>query len=107
MGRYCLKNGMLQPACSMDEGIAPAAIYHLSADGSWRRMPTIPPLQAGEGLLLYAGDFCVAPVEIQVEFIKAADGKQWLQGLVLRHVERMRQIDPGLYALAEIKEEAQ
>ena len=99
MEGYCLKNGTLQPALDRAEGIVPAAIYHLSPDGSWRRMPDIPPL--------YAGDFCIAPVEIQVEFIKAADGKQWLQGLVLRHVERMRQIDPSLYALAEIKEEAQ
>lgn len=107
MGGYCLKDGRLQTAYDAAEEIVPAAIYHLSPDGSWRRMPDIPPLQAGEGLLLYAGDFCIAPVEIQVEFIKAADGKQWLQGLVLRHVERMRQIDPGLYALAEIKEEAQ
>ncbi len=106
MAGYCLKNGTLQRACGMDEGMVPAAIYHLSPDGSWRRMPDIPPLQEGEGLLLYAGDFCIAPVEIQVEFIKAADGKQWLQGLVLRHVERMRQIDNSLYALAEIKEEA-
>ena len=107
MGGYCLKDGMLQAGCGMGEGIVPAAIYHLSPDGSWRRMPDIPTLQTGEGMLLYAGDFCIAPVEIQVEFIKAADGKQWLQGLALRHVERMRQIDPGLYALAEIKEEAQ
>mgnify|MGYP006935254066 FL=1 len=107
MEGYCLKNGTLQPALDRAEGIVPAAIYHLSPDGSWRRMPDIPPLQKGEGLLVYAGDFCIVPVEIQVEFIKAADGKQWLQGLVLRHVERMRQIDPSLYALAEIKEEAQ
>ena len=105
MAGYCLKNETLQRACDMDEGMVPAAIYHLSADGSWRRMPDIPSLAAGEGLLLYAGDFCIAPVEIQVEFIKAADGKQWLQGLVLRHVERMRQIDNSLYVLAEIKED--
>lgn len=57
MGGYCLKDGMLQAGCGMGEGIVPAAIYHLSPDGSWRRMPDIPTLQAGEGMLLYAGDF--------------------------------------------------
>ena len=61
MEGYCLKNGTLQPALDRAEGIVPAAIYHLSPDGSWRRMPDIPPLQKGEGLLVYAGDFCIAP----------------------------------------------
>ena len=46
MEGYCLKNGTLQPALDRAEGIVPAAIYHLSPDGSWRRMPDIPTLQA-------------------------------------------------------------
>ena len=38
------------------------------------------------------------------EFLKAANVRKWLEGLVLRHVDRVRQIGEDLRVLAEIEE---
>ena len=91
--RYCLEYGRLREGVEEDTaGQEPAAIFHLAADGALREVSQRPPLQEGEGALLYAGDFYVEPLEIQIEFLKAANVRKWLEGLVLRHVDRVRQI---------------
>ncbi len=103
--RYCLEYGRLREGVEEDTaGQEPAAIFHLAADGALREVSQRPPLQEGEGALLYAGDFYVEPLEIQIEFLKAANVRKWLEGLVLRHVDRVRQIGEDLRVLAEIEE---
>ena len=53
---------------------------------------------------MYAGEFYLEPLEIQVEFAKAASAEKWLEALILRHAERVRQVAEELSVLAEIKE---
>ena len=105
MARYCLKDRKIHEVYEeASAGFEPAAIFHLAADGALREVSQRPPLQEGEGALLYAGDFYVEPLEIQIEFLKAANVRKWLEGLVLRHVDRVRQIGEDLRVLAEIEE---
>ena len=66
--------------------------------------PEAPPLQAGEGILQYAGDFYVEPLEIQIEFLKADSAQKWLEALLLRHTDRVRQIEEKLWVLAAMEE---
>ena len=61
-------------------------------------------LSEGEGVLAYAGEFYVEPLEVQIEFLKAANGRKWLEALVLRHTDRVRQVSEALLVMAEIKE---
>ena len=84
--------------------------------GGGRRRPgaggSLPPdcpgrdeaLAEGEGALAYAGEFYVEPLEVQIEFLKAANGEAWLKALLLRHVQRVRQVSGDLFVAAEIKE---
>ena len=105
MAGYCLKNGKIQDAFSEDvAGVQPAAIFHLNAQGEMEATDQVPDLSEGEGLLMYAGELYVESLEIQVEFLKAANAERWLEALILRHVERVRQVDPGLWIHAEIRE---
>ena len=105
MDRYCLKNSKIQEVFEEEPaGFEPAAIFHLNADGGIQKVDQIPVLYSGEGLLMYTGEFYVEPLEIQIEFVKAADAGHWLRALVLRHTERVRQVADDLCVLAEIKE---
>lgn len=61
-------------------------------------------LRAGEGFLMYSGDFYVMPLEIEIEFLKADSARRWLEALVLRHVERVRRVEDDLWVLAGIEE---
>lgn len=105
LDRYCFRSGRLQAAAA-DSAADPelAAIFHLSADGALRQVPACPPLRAGEGRLRYAGEFYVEPLEIQIEFLKADSAQKWLEALLLRHTERVRQIEETLWVLAEMEE---
>ena len=114
MNGYCLRNGRLLEARPEDvRQCSPEAAFLLTADGELRPLelrplelrPFSPPeLGEGEGLLLYGGEFRVEPLEIQIEFMKAVSAEKWLEALVLRHVERMRDAGPELWALAVMKE---
>ena len=101
MSEYCLANGGLG-----DGPIGEACcenIFHLSAKGALERVSLPPCLAEGEGLLMYSGEFRIDPVEICIEFSKAENAREWLEALVLRHVQRVRQAD-GIFAAAQIKE---
>lgn len=104
MAAYCFKNGSIQKApCSGDiQNLT--AIFHLSAKGAMVESRQLPELSEGEGCLAYGGTFYIEPLEVQIEFLKAANGKQWLEALLLRHVERVRQVSEDLFVMAEIKE---
>lgn len=104
MATYCLKNGKIQQAPADAAGRALTAIFHLSVDGSMTQPRVLPVLAAGEGLLAYEGAFYIEPLEVQIEFLKAADSEQWLEALVLRHAHRVRQVSEELFVIAEIKE---
>lgn len=56
-------------------------------------------------MLAYAGEFYIEPLEVQIEFIKAANAQKWLKALVLRHADRVRQVAEELYVMAEMMEE--
>ncbi len=102
--RYCLKYGRLQEALEEDTaGQEPAAIFHLTVDGVLREVSQLPYLIEGEGFLMYAGDFYVEPLEIQIEFLKADNAQKWLEALMLRHTDRVRHIEENLWVLAERK----
>lgn len=105
MARCCLRAGRNHDMYEEEPaGFEPAAIFHLAADGGIRTACQPPALSAGEGLLMYAGEFYLEPLEIQVEFAKAASAEKWLEALILRHAERVRQVAEELSVLAEIKE---
>lgn len=103
--RYCLKYGILREAYEEDTaGQQPAAIFHLAANGALRKVSGIPPLKKGEGFVMYTGDFYVEPLEIQIEFLKTDNAQKWLEALILRHTDRVHQIEENLWVLAEIEE---
>lgn len=104
MAAYCLKNGKIQQAPADAAGRELTAIFHLFRDGSMAEPRALPVLAAGEGLLACEGAFYIEPLEVQIEFLKAADSKQWLEALVLRHAHRVRQVSEDLFVMAEIKE---
>ena len=54
----------------------------------------------------YDGEFYVEPLEIHIEFLKDGRAQKWIEGLVLRHADRVRQIAEDLWVLAE-REEAE
>ena len=102
--RYCFKDGRLQDAYEEDTaGQEPATIFHLTADGALREVSEKPPLKEGEGFVMYTGNFYIEALEIQVEFLKANDAQKWLEALILRHTDRVRQIEENLWVLAEIE----
>lgn len=104
MAAYCFKNGSIQEAPCSGDSQDLTAIFHLSAEGTMVESRQLPVLSEGEGFLAYGGTFYIEPLEVQIEFLKAANGKQWLEALLLRHVERVRQVSEDLFVLAEIKE---
>ena len=103
--RYCLRHGRLAEAFEEDfADWEPAAIFHLTAEGALREVSELPPLKEGEGFVMYAGDFYVEPLEIQIEFLKADNARKWLEALLLRHTDRVRGIEDDLWVLAGIEE---
>lgn len=103
--RYCLRHGRLAEAFEEDfADWAPAAVFHLTAEGALREASELPPLQEGEGFVMYAGDFYVEPLEIQIEFLKADNARKWLEALLLRHTDRVRGVGDDLWVLAGIEE---
>lgn len=104
MAAYCFKNGSIQKAQYSGDSQNLTFIFHLSAEGTMVESRQLPVLSEGEGYLAYSGTFYVEPLEVQIEFLKAANGKQWLEALLLRHVERVRQVSEDLFVMAEIKE---
>ena len=105
MAAYCLENGKVREACGGYASREYAGIYHMSANGEFRREEHIPVLKPGEGLLAHSEGFYVEPLEIQVDFLKASGAKRWLEYLALRHIDRVRYLDENLWVLAEIREE--
>ena len=104
MAGYCLKDGKVREAWEEDAaGRELAAVFHLTAQGEMRQLEQWPALAEGEGALAYAGEFYVEPLEVQIEFLKAANREEWLEALVLRHVDRVRQVSEELFVIAEIK----
>lgn len=102
--RYCLKNGRLRAAFEEDAAAQePTAIFHLAAGGALQKVSELPPLKEGEGFVMLDGELYVEPLEIQLEFLKAEDSRGWLEALVLRHTERVRRVDDGLWVLAGIE----
>ena len=103
-GRVLFKNGRIQEAWGEDAaGRELAAVFHLTADGEMKELHEFPALSEGEGALAYAGEFYIEPLEVQIEFLKAANAEKWLEALVLRHVDRVRQVSEELFVIAEIK----
>ncbi len=111
---YCLSQGIVAPAAEVRwEDLDAEAIYRLDATGNlcpekpeeWDADQKSPVLQAEEGVLAYSRGFCIDPLEIQVEFLKAENAKEWLEALAIRHFERVRRLGEEIWALAGIKEE--
>ena len=105
MSVYCLKNRKIQKVWEnvvVDREMA--VVIHLTVDGDMTELHEIPVLSEGEGVLAYAGEFYIEPLEIQIEFLKAVNAKKWLEALLLRHADRVRQVSEELFAMAEIKE---
>lgn len=103
--RYCLRYGGFRMGLRENPpGRSRRPIFHLTADGTLREVSELPPLQEGEGFVMYAGDFYVEPLEIQVEFLKADNARKWLEALVLRHTDRVHGIGDDLWVLAGIEE---
>ena len=105
MTGYCLKNGMIQALQSEDTVSRElTAVFRLTRDGKMEALREIPVLADGEGVLAYAGEFYIEPLEVQIEFLKADHAKKWLEALLLRHIGRVRQISDDLFVMAVIKE---
>lgn len=105
MARYYLENGIIHD--DFGEELfqrTPEVIFHLNADGAMVEVTQAPHLEEGEGLLMYAGDLYIEPLEVQIEFIKAANAEQWLEGLLQRHAERVREFPDSLWVLTEMRE---
>lgn len=105
MAAYCLAGGRLHRADGADTPPDRVQIYHLTPAGELTRPDTAPEPAPGEGLLLCTPGFYVEPVEIQVDFLKAADAASWLERLAVRHLDRARYLDEALWVLAQIREE--
>lgn len=105
MAVFCLQDGTLKRLDACGEH-AFAAEYHLKPDGSIAGAEEAELLE-GEGRLRCSEGFYVEPLEVQVDFLKAADAQEWIQSLLLRHIERVRSLGDGLWVSAEIKEEAE
>lgn len=105
MAAYCLKNGKIQESWENDTaGREMAAVFHLTADGEMTELHEIPVLSEGEGVLAYEGEFYIEPLEVQIEFLKAANAERWLEALILRHTDRVREVSGDLFVMSEIKE---
>lgn len=104
MARYYLENQTIHEADDDNFiGLLPDRMFHLNAEGLVREISEVPALGADEGLLMVKGDLKVESLEVQIEFIKASNAEKWLEGLLLRHVERAREFSDSLWVLAEMK----
>ena len=104
MAGYCLKNGRIQEAWGEDAaGRELAAVFHLTADGEMKELHEFPALSEGEGALAYAGEFYIEPLEVQIEFLKAAQCRKMAGGAALAACRPVRQVSEELFVIAEIK----
>ena len=105
MTGYCLKNGTIQRLQDEDAVSRElTVVFHLTRDGKMEELREIPVLSEGEGVLAYAGVFYIEPLEVQIEFLKAVNAEKWLEALILRHADRVRQISDDLFVMAARKE---
>ena len=105
MSMCCLKDARIRDHFEEDaDGFAPTALFRLTAQGELVSEAAPPTFSRGEGALMYSGEFCIDPLEIQIEFLKAKNAEKWLEALMLRHAERVRQVAEDLFVSAEIKE---
>ena len=105
MTGYCLKNGTIQRLQDEDAVSRElTVVFHLTRDGKMEELREIPVLAEGEGVLAYAGEFYIEPLEVQIEFLKAVNAEKWLEALILRHADRVRQISDVLFVMAARKE---
>ena len=105
MTGYCLKNGTIQRLQGEDAvNRELTVVFHLTRDGKMEELREIPVLAEGEGVLAYAGEFCIEPLEVQIEFLKTVNAEKWLEALILRHIDRVRQISGDLFVMAARKE---
>ena len=101
MTGYCLKNGTIQTLQGEDAVSRElTVVFHLTME----ELREIPVLSEGEGVLAYAGEFYIEPLEVQIEFLKAVNAEKWLEALILRHTDRVRQISDDLFVMAARKE---
>ena len=105
MAAYYLENGKIREAGGVDASREAVEIYHLNTNGEITAKESVPDLKPGEGLLMCTEGFYVESLEVQVDFLKAADAEHWLKYMALRHIERARYIDDRLWVLAEMMEE--
>lgn len=104
MAVYCLDGGTIQEVTWEDvSGWQPEAVFHLDAEGTMHKVHEIPVLSPGEGVLAYSGEFYIEALEIQIEFLKAANAKCWLEALVLRHADRVKNISENVSVVAGIQ----
>ena len=88
MAGYCLKNGRIQEAWGEDAaGRELAAVFHLTADGEMKELHEFPALSEGEGALAYAGEFYIEPLEVQIEFLKAANAEKSEELFVIAEIK--------------------
>lgn len=100
-----LKNGKIRETWGEDGADREfAAVFHLNANGEIKELSQFPALSEGEGALAYTGEFYIEPLEVQIEFLKAANAEKWLEALVLRHVDRVRQVSEDLFVMAVMEE---
>ena len=105
MSGYCLKTGTIQRLQGEDAVSRElTVVFHLARDGKMEELREIPVLSEGEGVLAYAGEFYIEPLEVQIEFLKAVNAEKWLEALILRHADRVRQISDDLFVMAARKE---
>lgn len=106
MAAYWLKNGRIREYTGGTDILQPLENrIHLTADGEIKKAGKEAELLPGEGLFAYGGGFYGETLEIQTEFLKTRDAKDWLRRMLLRHMERVRHIDNELLVFAEIMED--
>lgn len=62
-------------------------------------------LKEGEGELWVSGRLDVTPFEIELEFRKTGIARNWLENIIVRHVNRSRSLDQSLTIFARTAEE--
>ena len=69
MTGYCLKNGTIQRLQDEDAVSRElTVVFHLTRDGKMEELREISVLAEGEGVLAYAGEFYIEPLEVHIEF---------------------------------------
>ena len=104
MAGHCLKNGRNQEAWGEDAASRElAAGFHRTGAGEIKERHGFPALAGGDGGTAQWGGVLLGPQERRIEFLKAANAEKWLEALLLRHVDRVRQVSEELFVIAEIK----